>query len=510
MPAVDARLTNKNYPVPETFANYSVFDLLTSAAYGRIGVDQRLVQSILDRGDAAVDEVASFADEPFEQENTANLTRWLFLLLRHYKTPRALPFLISLVKANLDELPEELMEAVLEIGSPAVDPIIALYDELDDDDLLGEVAFLLASFRNRDPRILKRLLDYFEYDAVDGAIILNSFGDPAAIPAIEKILAEPGLEEVMKGELESIVEQLREESTTADDVPPPYDVMAEFDAIAEPNYDVLADYELMELLSSPSDEYRTGAVDNLTSQDLTPGIVKRLQELARADPNPRLRGRAWEALAGDPDDKPLIAEMTALLEDASKPVEERVGTLVALASLDKYARIKETILEFYHAFPQHRARIIKAMWRTLDKAWAKYIVEAVQSADPEVREQGILGIGNLSLSSEVDKLEALFLDDEARPAALFAYAMAAPGETTRARMKSLFTLIEKLADGLDEAEAHLVEGALDERLAIRGLKPVFVVEPEPEPPPTDALPKVGRNDPCPCGSGQKYKKCHGK
>jgi len=22
--------------------------------------------------------------------------------------------------------------------------------------------------------------------------------------------------------------------------------------------------------------------------------------------------------------------------------------------------------------------------------------------------------------------------------------------------------------------------------------------------------EVGRNDPCPCGSGKKYKKCHGK
>jgi preprotein translocase subunit SecA len=22
--------------------------------------------------------------------------------------------------------------------------------------------------------------------------------------------------------------------------------------------------------------------------------------------------------------------------------------------------------------------------------------------------------------------------------------------------------------------------------------------------------KVGRNDPCPCGSGKKYKRCHGK
>jgi len=25
-----------------------------------------------------------------------------------------------------------------------------------------------------------------------------------------------------------------------------------------------------------------------------------------------------------------------------------------------------------------------------------------------------------------------------------------------------------------------------------------------------AMPKTGRNDPCPCGSGKKYKNCHGK
>jgi preprotein translocase subunit SecA len=25
-----------------------------------------------------------------------------------------------------------------------------------------------------------------------------------------------------------------------------------------------------------------------------------------------------------------------------------------------------------------------------------------------------------------------------------------------------------------------------------------------------AVPRVGRNDPCPCGSGKKYKLCHGK
>ncbi len=30
-----------------------------------------------------------------------------------------------------------------------------------------------------------------------------------------------------------------------------------------------------------------------------------------------------------------------------------------------------------------------------------------------------------------------------------------------------------------------------------------------KPTPVAAGPKVGRNDPCPCGSGKKYKKCHG-
>jgi len=24
------------------------------------------------------------------------------------------------------------------------------------------------------------------------------------------------------------------------------------------------------------------------------------------------------------------------------------------------------------------------------------------------------------------------------------------------------------------------------------------------------VPKVGRNDPCPCGSGKKFKQCHGR
>ncbi|MDR1920562.1 MAG: SEC-C domain-containing protein, partial [Candidatus Adiutrix sp.] len=36
------------------------------------------------------------------------------------------------------------------------------------------------------------------------------------------------------------------------------------------------------------------------------------------------------------------------------------------------------------------------------------------------------------------------------------------------------------------------------------------VEPAKARPETRAQPKVGRNDPCPCGSGKKYKQCCGR
>ncbi|MDE6855797.1 MAG: SEC-C domain-containing protein, partial [Muribaculaceae bacterium] len=35
-------------------------------------------------------------------------------------------------------------------------------------------------------------------------------------------------------------------------------------------------------------------------------------------------------------------------------------------------------------------------------------------------------------------------------------------------------------------------------------------QPEQQQQPAKADPKIGRNDPCPCGSGKKYKNCHGK
>ena len=64
-------------------------------------------------------------------------------------------------------------------------------------------------------------------------------------------------------------------------------------------------------------------------------------------------------------------------------------------------------------------------------------------------------------------------------------------------------------EGLSEEEADLVRTALDTRLRLHGRKAVYFPSEEEEEAAPAASPKVGRNDPCPCGSGKKYKKCCG-
>ena len=55
-----------------------------------------------------------------------------------------------------------------------------------------------------------------------------------------------------------------------------------------------------------------------------------------------------------------------------------------------------------------------------------------------------------------------------------------------------------LAD-LDDAIDEMVACVLDAAEITRPNRPL-----------TRDAPKVGRNDPCPCGSGRKYKACHGR
>ena len=67
--------------------------------------------------------------------------------------------------------------------------------------------------------------------------------------------------------------------------------------------------------------------------------------------------------------------------------------------------------------------------------------------------------------------------------------------------------IEQIQSGEDPALADPLApagaGGLDNVL------PLGQREPESATPFVRGVPKVGRNEPCPCGSGRKYKHCHG-
>jgi len=74
--------------------------------------------------------------------------------------------------------------------------------------------------------------------------------------------------------------------------------------------------------------------------------------------------------------------------------------------------------------------------------------------------------------------------------------------------------------GYEDSNEELMRTAHDEwlqtpRESLDGKRPADVLEggrllPEKVETYRREEPKVGRNDPCPCGSGKKYKKCHGK
>jgi preprotein translocase subunit SecA len=58
---------------------------------------------------------------------------------------------------------------------------------------------------------------------------------------------------------------------------------------------------------------------------------------------------------------------------------------------------------------------------------------------------------------------------------------------------------------LEKAVARHPSGEGQDPMDLPGAAP----EPVPARKPAAAAPRIGRNDPCPCGSGKKFKKCHG-
>ncbi len=497
--------------IPADYASASVYDLLQAASRGLIGLDRRFLHALVDHPARSIPDLLRFGREDHEDDRV-DLGPELLAVFRYLRTPEALPYYLDSLHRQTEDADDDLIEGVIALGADALEPLVNLYHELGEEQG-SEVAFVLAGLGVRDERILGILLERLEYDAADGALCLGLYGDPAAIPAIEKMIAEVSGDDELVRELSDAIEEIRNHGERQMDTAGEFDLFAHYPEEAGPDFDSLADEDRMLLLSHEAPEIRAHAARSFFQRKFPLEIRARLLAVARTDEAPQVRGRAWEALA-DIEDKELRSEMLRRATAPDTDPDERAGLVVALAEDAEKPGIRAAIIELYE-YPNTRAKALEAMWRSFDRGFARCFPPHLEDADPDIRRQAIMGAGYLGIGAEAERLRKYFEDEEWRADALFAYALSVPAEISRGRMPGLLRRIDRVANRLSAGETELVELALDQRLMLHGLEPVFSgddggdLPAEGEEAHAHVHEHVGRNDPCPCGSGKKYKKCCG-
>jgi preprotein translocase subunit SecA len=137
----------------------------------------------------------------------------------------------------------------------------------------------------------------------------------------------------------------------------------------------------------------------------------------------------------------------------------------------------------------------------IDKAWVDHLTNLEHLRDGI----GLRGYGQRDPKNEYKKEGYnLFLNMTA--------------DVSSSTLIKLFEFMPRGAEDLEQLEAAAEHRHEADMAAAVARHPDAAGEAPPDPgsavpaslpPPAKAAPKVGRNDPCPCGSGKKFKQCHG-
>jgi hypothetical protein len=458
------------YPDPDKLSQVTPAEVLDAASRGHLGLDHRFLRALLDRPEESLPAVRVFAARD-RSEDAVDLAPELIALFRQWNTADAVPFLIAYIKEDPRDVPDEVVEALAALGRPALEPLLAFYHELDESES-GEVAFLLVSLRIRDERILRLLIERLEYDLSDTLLLFGIYGDPAAIPVIEKAAAQLESHETeLKKEVADTLEALKTPSLE-NDGGETFDIWSLYPETEDLPFDLLDEDERTALLAHPVASIRAAAARSFFNQELTPDETKKILQSALKDSSPDVRARAWEALINVTDQIEVVEAMLNALRRPELPMEERAGLIVGLAPEADRNEVRKAINELYGK-PEARAKALEAMWRSMHPSFRDHFAKHLGDGDQEVQRNAIWGVGYYGLRSELERLRAFFHNEALRSDALFAYALVLPSEISKGRMRSWLSRIEKDAKGLSEMEEELVKTALDERLMLAGKEPVF-------------------------------------
>ena len=517
--------------LPSQYDSTPPIELLRHAEQGLVGLDQRLIGSLLARPEATLPALATLADAP-HPDRLVDLTDQIFDLYRAFNTPEAINFYIALLREDPSDVPDDLVEAFAALGEAAVEPLLELHDSLPPEDA-ADIVFLLAATGTRHPRVTELLLESLAADPYEGSLSIGLYCDaslrPAVVAALDALPAEAAEE---RKALQDCIDTLDAAEPRAP--VPPADILPDYPEAASPLFDYLDNKQLIEFLRCPEAAYRHDAAMSLMDTQYPESILDVVLDVAANDPDEQVRQAAMRALGESTEDGRALKLLSATVADASASDQLRAAALVGLAQEPSDEAFRNHVMKAF-AEPATRAAAVEAMWRSSEEIYIPSFRTALRDADGEVRLQAVRGVGAFPIPTLAIEMVPLFSDEELREDALYAYASAVNAKITPKSVHRLLDEIDKKAGGLLPEEMEIVTEALDRRLDIEGYEPVFhvlpedadhdhsecghdhsqdlnpaLVAPDVPPPSLNGAVKVGRNDPCPCGSGKKYKKCCGQ
>jgi HEAT repeat protein len=459
---------------PAEYATLSAKELLQAVANGEVGFDHAFFDAFLRDREAALDALDAFVAADHEDDRV-DIEEQIFELYRHLRDPRAVPFYMLLLRAQLDGVQDDLIEAFAEIGEPAVQPLLDLYEEVEEEEG-GEIAFVLAAMQIRDERITKLLLDRLEYDAQDAAVCLGLHRDPAAKPALEKLLEEvsqlpdPGL---IKSDVEEAIERVSRDEPEPER--PPFNIYEQYTEFTPPFFEVMDAEESLQWLASPDRRVRLAVAESLEDVDISDEVAASLPARALAEADLTVRCALWKCLLQTDLSEELVQAVKARFDDPAVEPLERATLAIVLARAQYNDALKSRILDFYGQ-PELRPLAMEAMWYTNDAEFLPLIETHLEDEDMDVRRAAILGVGFFVDTASASRLIPSMKVESLRSDAIYSYALAHPGEVSRITAQKVLKHVDQVAGGLTRDETELAMSAIDLRLSISGGRPFFAME----------------------------------
>ena len=316
-------------------------------------------------------DLVRFAQEDHEGD-PVDLELELMDMFRHLGTPEALPFFTELVRRNPNDVSDELVEAFVQLGAAAVDPLLSVLQEIEDRDA-GDLPFLLSALRVREARVLEALTRRLATDPLDTAVCLEIYGDPAAIPQLEAVLAGiPGDDLRSRERIRSLIDSLSFPEEMPDETADPFDIWELYPEEDLPDFGALGEQDRLAMLRSGSVLLRAEVARSFQDSEPSPEVTTRLLELATTDLDLSVRGACWEALDGRATSPTFVPAMLGVFRDPDASLEEKSGAAVALARNYEFNLTLIKAIEALYDDPRGRAKALKAMAYSLDRRFAAY------------------------------------------------------------------------------------------------------------------------------------------